>query len=68
MNEVLQLPLASSFLVRDPRHLCELGMARQELDNGCVGVGSLGREGESKRERELSEVCVKNSSVCERYL
>ncbi|KAF5798379.1 hypothetical protein HanXRQr2_Chr07g0292221 [Helianthus annuus] len=64
MNVVLQLPFTSSFLVRDPRHLCALGMARSKTDNGGVGVASLGREGESKRERELVKWCVCNYLKC----
>ncbi|MFS7913996.1 hypothetical protein Hanom_Chr02g00148261 [Helianthus anomalus] len=51
MNVVLQLPFASSFLVRDPRHLCILGMARQEPKVWWMVVGVFGREGRSKRER-----------------
>ena len=56
MGEVLQLPLASSFLIRDPNTLYKLGMARQELENGGGQVWVFGREW-SKRERELFGEC-----------
>ena len=51
MGEVLQLPLASSFLIRDPNTLYKLGMDEPKAGNGgVVGVG-YGREvGEQERE------------------
>ena len=51
MGEVLQLPLASSFLIRDPNTLYVLEMDEQESKDGGLWVGIFGREWGEGKER-----------------
>ncbi|KAJ0615154.1 hypothetical protein HanIR_Chr02g0070781 [Helianthus annuus] len=51
MHVVLQLPFASSFPIRDPQHLYELGTCKMKTETDGWLVDALGRE-EREQERE----------------